>query len=135
MKTLYFELDRVMLSADQQHVAVEDLRLGLSGPLTVKFDDGYSLPQGTEAWGCALVADEAISTRTELTQEAHLVIDLQSSSFSFEGELPFEFHALPNRECRDFVLIASEFPPAATPWDQHPLCVGVDDCPLQASQE
>lgn len=129
VESLYFELDRVVLSADPNNVVFEDVRIGLADSVTARFDDEYTLPKGTETWGCALVGDEAIATRSELAHDAHLVIDPESSVFSFHGELPFEFHAIPNRECRQFAFVASGFPPAATPWDQRPGCVGANDCP------
>ena len=52
--------------------------------------------------------------------EAKLVIDPLTEAFSFEGELPFEFRAMPNRSCVDYELSISGSATAHVPWEQNP---------------
>ncbi len=122
LKSLYFELERMSYVLDGG-LSVDELRIGLDPETSVPLSDAGGdlvLPAGTKTLGCAKVNGEPLATQTELGTDATLVIDLERESFRFDGELRFEFRAVPNRECTDYSLTLSGEVGADTPWTQRP---------------
>lgn len=126
LKSLYFELERLIFVTDGS-ISIDELRLGIDPESSVSLPDSagsYVLPRGTPTLGCATVNDDALSTKSSLEKAATLAIDPANETFTFQGELPFEFGAMPNRECADYELTLSGNVTAATPWEQNPARPG-----------
>jgi hypothetical protein len=81
----------------------------------------YVIPAKSKLQGCAEVDGEPLTSASELETEIALVIDPVTETFSFEGTLPFEFRAMPNRSCVDYELSISGSATARVPWEQNPL--------------
>jgi len=126
LKSLYFELQRLIFVTDGS-ISIDELRLGIDPESSVSLPDSagnYVLPAGTPTLGCARVNDGPLSSKSLLEKAATLTIDPTDETFTFQGELPFEFGAMPNRECADYELTLSGSVGAATPWEQNPAHPG-----------
>jgi len=126
LKSLYFELERLIFVTDGS-ISIDELRLGINPESSVSLPDSagnYVLPVGTPTIGCARVNDGPLSTKAALEKAATLTIDPAGETFTFRGELPFEFGAMPNRECADYELTLSGNAAAAAPWEQNPARPG-----------
>lgn len=124
LKSLSFELERMAFDTDGSGGRViEALRVGIDPESGVSLPDpagDYVIAEGTKTIGCASVDGESLASESKLETAAALVIDPVHETFIFEGELPFEFGAIPNRECVDYKLLLSGVVSARTPWQQHP---------------
>jgi len=121
LKSLYFELEKLSFVTDGS-ITIDDLRLGIDPESSVSLPDAAGdtvIPAGTKTLGCATV-DDPLSTKSVLKKAATLVIDPATETFTFTGELPFEFGAMPNRECADYELTLSGTAAASVPWEQNP---------------
>lgn len=126
LKSLYFELERLLFATDGS-ISIDELRLGIDPESSVALPDSagnYELPAGTPTLGCARVNDGPLSTKSVLEKAVTLAIDPVNETFTFQGELPFEFGAMPNRECADYELTLSGNVAAAVPWEQNPARPG-----------
>ena len=105
LKSLHVELEPIVLTKpNSSTIRVESLHIGLDPKSSVSLlaEKGeYSIPAGTKTLACARVDDDPLSTESELPSAATLVIDPDSETFAFEGELRFEFRTMPNRNCVD----------------------------------
>ena len=122
LKSLYFELERLFFVTDGS-ITIDELRLGIDPESSVSLSEtggDTELPAGTKTLGCATVNGDPLSTKSALAKAATLVIDPATETFTFTGELPFEFGAMPNRECTDYELTLSGTAAAGVPWDQNP---------------
>lgn len=126
LKSFYFELERLLLAPDEASapaIDINGLRIGLGPDSSLALPDAsgaYVIPAQTKIQGCAEVDGEHLTTESALETEAKLVIDPVTEAFSFDGELPFEFRAMPNRSCVDYELSISGSATASIPWQQNP---------------
>jgi len=126
LKSFYFELEDFLLAPDEGSapaIDVHGLRIGLGPDSSVALPDAsgaYVIPAKSKIQGCAEVDGDPLTTESELETEAKLVIDPVTEAFSFEGRLPFEFGAMPNRSCVDYELSISGSATAHVPWEQNP---------------
>lgn len=124
LKSLYFEFERMSFHiGGARERVIDSLRLGIDPEASVSLPDSagdYVIPEGTKTRGCANVDGEPLASESQLEKTAALVIDPASETFTFTGELPFEFGTIPNRECVDYELVLSGSVSAATPWTQRP---------------
>lgn len=128
LKSLYFELERLDFVSDGG-LSIGELRLGIDPESSLPLPDptgDYVIPSGTKTLGCATV-DDPLSTKSLLEKAAALVIDPAAETFTFTGELPFQFGAMPNRECADYELTLSGTVAASAPWEHNPALEGDPD--------
>ena len=126
LKSFYFELERMFLAPDEAlapAIGIDGLRIGLGPDSSVSLPDAagaYVIPAKSKIQGCADVDGEPLTTESELVTEVKLVIDPVTEEFSFEGRLPFEFRAMPNRSCVDYELSIGGSATASIPRQQNP---------------
>lgn len=121
LKSLYFELGRMHFVTDGG-LTVNELRIGLEPESSLSLPDAagnYVIPSGSKTIGCATVGD-ALSTESVTKKAATLVIEPASETFTFTGELSFQFGAMPNRECADYELTLRGSVAASAPWEHNP---------------
>lgn len=121
LKSLYFELGRMHFVTDGG-LTIDELRIGLDPESSLSLPDAtgdYVIPSGSKTIGCATVGD-ALSTESVTKKAATLVIEPATQTFTFSGELSFQFGAMPNRECAHYELTLRGSVAASAPWEHNP---------------